>query len=36
VVTRIAFTQPVDEKRYEGKLTGQITPKHTIVGRIST
>jgi outer membrane receptor for ferrienterochelin and colicin len=32
VVTRIAFAQPVDEKRYEGKLTGQITSKHSLVG----
>lgn len=32
VVTRIAFTQPVDEKRYEGKLTGQITARHSLVG----
>jgi hypothetical protein len=32
VVTRISFAQPVDEKRYEGKLTGQITSKHSLVG----
>jgi outer membrane receptor protein involved in Fe transport len=31
VVTLIPFTQPVDEKRYEGKLTGQITSKHSLV-----
>jgi outer membrane receptor for ferrienterochelin and colicin len=32
VVSKIAFTQPVDEKRYEAKLTGQITAKHSLVG----
>jgi outer membrane receptor protein involved in Fe transport len=31
VVTKIPFAQDVDEKRYEGKLTGQITAKHSIV-----
>ncbi|MEO8378261.1 MAG: TonB-dependent receptor [Acidobacteriota bacterium] len=30
-LTKIPFTQPVDEKRYEGKLTGQITSRHSIV-----
>jgi outer membrane receptor for ferrienterochelin and colicin len=30
VVSNIPFVQPVDEKRYEGKLTGQITSKHSV------
>jgi len=30
-VTRIPFTQDVDEKRWEGKLTGAITSKHNLV-----
>ncbi len=29
--TNIQFNNDIDEKRYEGKLTGQITPKHSIV-----
>ena len=29
--TNLPITQGVDEKRYEGKLTGQITPKHNAV-----
>ena len=28
----INYTHGDDQKRYEGKLTGQITPKHSIVG----
>ena len=32
VVSRIPFTQGVDERRLEGKLTAQITSKHSIVG----
>src|SRR5262249_50291469 len=28
----INYSQSTDAKRYEGKLTGQITPKHSIVG----
>ncbi len=32
VVTRIPFTQGVDETRYEGKLTGQVTSRHSLVG----
>jgi hypothetical protein len=32
VVSKIPFTQTVDESRLEGKLTAQITPKHSIVG----
>ena len=32
VVSKIPFAQDVDEKRWEGKLTAQITPKHSIVG----
>lgn len=28
----ITFLNTVDEKRYETKLTGQITPKHTLIG----
>jgi outer membrane receptor for ferrienterochelin and colicin len=32
VVTKIPFAQPLDEKRYEGKLTAQITSKHSLVG----
>jgi outer membrane receptor protein involved in Fe transport len=31
VVTKIPFAQDLDEKRIEGKLTGQITAKHSIV-----
>jgi hypothetical protein len=31
VVTRIPFAQDTDEKRYEGKLTGQITASHSLV-----
>jgi outer membrane receptor for ferrienterochelin and colicin len=31
-VTKIPFAQGVDEKRLEGKMTGQITSKHTLVG----
>ena len=31
VVSRIPFTQGVDETRVEGKLTGQITSKHSLV-----
>ncbi len=29
--TNIQFNNTIDEKRYEGKLTGQITPKHSLV-----
>jgi len=28
----LSYNQNTDEKRYEAKLTGQITPKHSIVG----
>ncbi len=31
IKTNIAFTDAFDEKRYEGKLTGAITPKHNLV-----
>jgi hypothetical protein len=31
IKTNIPFTNSFDEKRYEGKLTGAITPKHNIV-----
>lgn len=30
--TAIAYTSGVEEERYEVKLTGQITPKHNVVG----
>jgi len=30
--TNLPFTNSFDEKRYEGKLTAAITPKHNIVG----
>lgn len=30
-ITNIPFVHGIDEKRYEGKLTGQITPKHSVV-----
>lgn len=30
--TGISYENTVDETRYEGKLTGQITSKHTVVG----
>jgi hypothetical protein len=30
--TNIAFVNGRNNKRYEGKLTGQITPKHSLVG----
>jgi outer membrane receptor for ferrienterochelin and colicin len=30
--TTIPYTHGTDEKRYEGKLTGAITPSHSIVG----
>lgn len=29
--TNIQFNNTIDEKRWEGKLTGQITPKHSLV-----
>jgi outer membrane receptor protein involved in Fe transport len=32
VKTNIAFNDSIDEKRFEGKLTGAITPKHNLVG----
>jgi outer membrane receptor protein involved in Fe transport len=31
-VTNIPYTLPIDEKRYEGKLTYSITPNHRIIG----
>jgi outer membrane receptor for ferrienterochelin and colicin len=30
--SRIGYSQGSDEKRYEVKLTGQVTPKHNLVG----
>ncbi|HWW61874.1 MAG TPA: carboxypeptidase regulatory-like domain-containing protein, partial [Thermoanaerobaculia bacterium] len=32
VRTNLSFTNSFDEKRYEGKLTAQITSKHSLVG----
>jgi outer membrane receptor protein involved in Fe transport len=32
ILTNLAFVNAFDEKRYEGKLTGAITPKHNIIG----
>ena len=30
--TPLTFLNTIDEKRYEGKLTAQITPKHSLIG----
>ena len=31
-LTNIGYANAINEKRWEGKLTGQITPKHSLVG----
>jgi outer membrane receptor for ferrienterochelin and colicin len=31
-LTNIPYANAIDEKRWEGKLTGQITPKHSLFG----